>query len=111
MARILRGEIYWAELSPTVGHEQAGKRPVAILSHDIFNERSRIVIAAAITSQEPAAGFPLTLEITTVKLPKRSWVRIGQVRTLSVERLGSRLGRIAPEELDRIVEGLNEIIG
>ena len=110
MARILRGDIYWAELNPTVGHEQGGQRPVVILSHDIFNDRSGIVIAIAVTSQEPRAGFPLALEITTAKLPKRSWARIGQIRTLSVERLGKRLGRIAPEELERIVEGLNEII-
>lgn len=111
MARILRGDIYWAELNPTLGHEEGGQRPVLILSHDVFNDRSGIVIAIAITSQEPRAGFPLTLEITTAKLLKRSWARIGQVRTLSVERLGKRMGRIAPEELARIVEGLNEIIG
>ncbi len=110
MARILRGDIFWAELNPTIGHEQGGQRPVLILSHEVFNDRSGIVIAIAITSQEPRAGFPLTLEITTAKLPKRSWARIGQIRTLSVERLGKRLGRIAPEELERIVEGLNEII-
>lgn len=110
MARVLRGEVYWAELNPTVGHEQGGQRPVVILSHDVFNERSGIVIAIAVTSQEPRAGFPLTLEITTAKLPKRSWARIGQIRTLSIDRLGKRMGRIAAEELDRIVEGLNEII-
>ena len=110
MARILRGDILWAELNPVVGHEQAGQRPVVVLSHDVFNDRSGTVIAAAVSSQEPRAGYPLTLEITTSKLPKRSWVRISQVRTLSVERLGRKLGRIAPEELDRIVEGLNEII-
>lgn len=110
MARILRGDIYWAELNPAIGHEQAGQRPVVILSHDIFNDRSGIVIAVAITSQEPRAGFPLTMEITSAKLPKRSWARIGQIRTLSVERLGKRLARISPEELERIVEGLNEII-
>lgn len=111
MARILRGDIYWAELNPTIGHEQAGERPVIVLSHDVFNDRSGIVIAVAVTSQEPRAGFPLSLEITTAKLPKRSWARIGQVRTLSVERLRRKLGRVAPEEVERIVEGLNEIIG
>jgi mRNA interferase MazF len=110
MARILRGDILWAEFNPVVGHEQAGQRPVVVLSHDVFNDRSGTVIAVAVSSQEPRAGYPLTLEITTSTLPKRSWVKIGQVRTLSVERLGKRLGRIAPEELDRIVEGLNEII-
>jgi mRNA interferase MazF len=110
MARVLRGDILWAELNPVVRHEQAGQRPVVILSHDIFNERSGTVIAVALSSQEPRAGYPLALEITTAKLPKRSWVKISQIRTLSVERLGKKLGRIAPEELDRIVEGLNEIL-
>jgi len=110
MARVLRGDIFWAELNPAVGHEQAGQRPVVVLSHDVFNDRSGIVIAVAITSQEPRAGFPLTLEITTAKLPKRSWARIGQIRTLALERLGKKLGHVAPEELERIVEGLNEII-
>ena len=61
MARILRGDIRWADLNPTRGHEQAGLRPVVILSHDIFNERSGTVIAMAITSQSQRAGFPLTL--------------------------------------------------
>lgn len=110
MARVLRGDILWAELNPVVGHGQAGQRPVVVLSHDIFNERSGTVIAVALSSQEPRAGYPLALEITTAKLPKRSWVKISQIRTLSVERLGKKLGRIAPEELDRIVEGLNEIL-
>lgn len=68
------------------------------------------MIAVAVTSQEPRAGFPLTLEITSAKLPKRSWVHISQIRTLSVERLGKKLGHMVPEELERIVEGLNEII-
>lgn len=110
MARILRGDIVWAELNPTVGREQSGLRPVVILSHDVFNERSGTVIAVAVSSQEPRAGFPLTLELTTAKLPKRSWVKISQIRTLSVDRLGRKLARVAPEEIDRIVEGLNEII-
>jgi mRNA interferase MazF len=110
MARILRGDILWAELDPVVVHEQAGQRPVVVLSHDVFNDRSGTVIAVGISSQEPRAKYPLALGITTVKLPKRSWVKIGQVRTLSAERLGKKLGRIAPEELERIIEGLNEII-
>jgi mRNA interferase MazF len=102
--------VYWAELNPALGHEQAGERPVIVLSHDVFNERSGTVIAIAVSSQEPRAGFPLTHEITTAKLPKRSWARISQIRTLSVERLGRKLGRVAPEELERIIQGLNEII-
>jgi mRNA interferase MazF len=111
VARILRGDIWWADLNPVRGHEQAGIRPVLIISHDIFNQRSGTVIALAITSQSPSAGFPLTLEITSSILPKRSWVKISQIRTLSVERLSNRLGAIAPEELDEIIEGLNEIVG
>lgn len=111
MAKILRGDILWADLNPAKGHEQSGQRPVLVLSHDIFNERSGTVIAVALTSQEPKAGFPLTFELGGKKLPKKSWVKISQIRTLSVERLGSRLGRATPEELSQIVEGLSEIIG
>ena len=111
MARILRGDIRWADLKPVRGHEQAGLRPVLILSQDIFNERSGTVIAVALTSQSQKAGFPLTLELKTAKLPKRSWVKISQIRTLSVERIGKIIGRVSPEELEQVVEGLNEIIG
>lgn len=111
MARILRGEVRWADLNPVRGHEQAGLRPVLILSHDVFNERSGTVIAMALTSQPQRAGFPLTLELQAAKLPKRSWVKISQIRTLSVERIGARLGRTSPEEVSQVVEGLNEIIG
>lgn len=111
MARILRGEIRWANLNPARGREQAGLRPVLVLSHDVFNERSGTVIAVALTSQLQRAGFPLTLELQAAKLPKRSWVKISQIRTLAVERIGARLGRAAPEEVTQVVEGLNEIIG
>ena len=76
MAGVLRGEIRWANLNPGRGSEQAGKRPVLILSQDIFNERSGTVIAVAITGQPQQAGFPLTLELSGSNLPKRSWVKI-----------------------------------
>lgn len=111
MARILRGSIHWADLEPVRGHEQGGQRPVVIVSHDVFNARSGTVIAMAITSQPQAAGFPLTLEVRSAKLPKRSWVKMSQIRTLSVERIGKRIARLSPEELDQVVGGLNEIIG
>ena len=111
MARVLRGDVLWADLDPTRGREQAGQRPVLVISHDIFNERSGTVIAMAITSQPQKAGFPLTVELAKGELPKRSWVKVSQVRTLSRERLGKRIGRISPEELFRVVEGLNEIVG
>jgi len=111
MARILRGEIRWADLSPVRGHEQAGRRPILILSHDVFNERSGTVIAVALTSQEPRAGFPLTLESHAAGLTKRSWIKISQIRTLSVDRISQRIARASEEELARVVDGLNEILG
>ncbi len=111
MARILRGDFRWADLNPVRGHEQAGQRPVLVLSHDIFNERSGTVIAVAMTSQEPRAGFPLTLESRATGLNKRSWVKISEIRTLSADRLGKRLARASEEELARVLDGLNEIIG
>ena len=111
MARILRGDIIWADLNPTIGHEQAGKRPILILSHEVFNKRSGTVIAVAITSQPQRAGFPLTLELQESNLPKHSWVKISQIRTLSVKRLRKKIGTAKPEEINLIIEGLNEIIG
>lgn len=111
MAKILRGEIRWANLNPTIGREQSGERPVLILSQDIFNDRSGTVIAMALTSQEPRAGFPLTHELLSSKLPKQSWVKISQIRTLSTERIGKKIGTIGPDELAHVIEGLNEIVG
>ena len=111
MARILRGDVRWADLNPTRGNEQAGIRPVLILSHDVFNERSGTVIAMAITSQPQRAGFPLTFELETGKLPKKSWVKISQIRTLSVQRIGKKITNLPPEVLDHLIDGLSEIIG
>jgi mRNA interferase MazF len=112
MARVLRGDIRWANLNPTVGAEQSGMRPVIVLSKNIFNERSGTVIAVALTSQPQKAGYPLTLELTKSKnLPKRSWVKISQIRTLSVQRLGDKISSANEEEISQIIEGLNEIIG
>lgn len=111
MARILRGDILRANLDPTLGHEQSGLRPVLVLSQNVFNNRSGTVIAVALTSQQPSAGFPLTLELSDPRLPKKSWVKISQIRTLSVQRLGKKLGKATAEELADIIEGLNEIIG
>jgi mRNA interferase MazF len=111
MARILRGDVVWADLDPARGREQSGHRPVVVISEDVFNASSGTVIALAITSQPQRAGFPLTLELTSAKLPKRSWVKISQIRTLSIERVGKKIGRVRPEDLDRLVEGLNEIVG
>ena len=111
MASILRGEIFWADLNPTKGHEQSGMRPVLILSQKIFNEKSGTVIAIALTSQPQRASFPLTLELTSPRLPKQTWAKISQIRTLSVERIGKKIGCVSDQELRQIIEGLNEIIG
>ena len=110
MAGILRGDILWADLSPVRGHEQAGFRPVLVISHNVFNERSGTVIAMALTSQSQRAGFPLTFELLDKKLPKKSWVKISQIRTLSTVRLSKKITRVSPEIVEQLVEGLNEII-
>jgi len=86
-------------------------RPVLILSQDVFNGRSGTVIAMVLTSQPQRAGFPLTLELTSSALAKQSWVKISQIRTLSAERIGSRIDRVEPEVLADVIDGLNEIVG
>ena len=111
MARILRGDIHWADLNPVIGSEQGGLRPVLILSHNVFNERSGTVIAVAITSQPQRAGYPLTMELVDTELPKKSWVKISQVRILSTKRIGKKISKVSDEELALIIDGLNEIIG
>ena len=111
MARVLRGEIYWADLNPVRRAEQAGLRPVLVISHEAFNVCSGAVIAMAITSRPQRAGFPLTHRLESVRLPKPSWVKISQIRTLSTERLGRRLGVVSPQELGRIADGLFELVG
>ena len=111
MAGILRGDICWADLNPIIGSEQGGFRPVLILSHNIFNDRSGTVIAVAITSQPQRAGFPLTLELSDTKLPKKSWVKISQIRTLSTKRIGKKIASSSAEDIVNIIDGLNEIIG
>ena len=111
MARVLRGDIYWADLNPVKGREQSGLRPVLVLSQDVFNDHSGTVIAVAITSQHPKAGFPLTFELTDSRLPKQSWVKISQIRTLSIERLSGKIGKASPSDIEQVIEGLKELIG
>ncbi len=110
MADVLRGEIYWANLQPVRGHEQGGVRPVVVISHDLFNARSGTVVALAITSQPQRAGFPLTWQVPSGILSRPSWVKISQIRTLSTDRLGARIGRLADDDLGRLVDGLLELI-
>ena len=82
-----------------------------VLSHNIFNDRSGTVIAVALTSQEPRAGFPLALKSHAAGLTKRSWIKMSQIRTLSSDRIGKRIARASHEEIAKVVEGLNEILG
>jgi len=110
VARILRGDIIWAELDPTTGHEQAGRRPVLVLSHDFFNEKSGTMIAIALTSQPQRAGFPLTLPLEDKIAGKLAWIKISQIRTLSTLRLGKKIGRVTENQLKAVIEGLNEIV-
>ena len=70
-----------------------------------------IVIAVALTSAEPRAGFPLTLELAHTSLPKRTWVKISQIRTISTQRLAGRLASCHPAELQQVIQGLDELIG
>ena len=109
MADVLRGDVVWADLEPIRGREQGGRRPVLVLSHDLFNRKSETVIAMAITSRSQRAGFPLTLELPG-SLPKRSWLKISQIRTISTERLGERIARVPDDILSQALEGLRELV-
>ena len=86
-------------------------RPVLVLSHNVFNERSGTVIVAALPSQPQRAGFPLALELSDPKLPKKSWVKMSQVRTLSIKRIRKKIARASEGEMALVIEGLNETIG
>lgn len=111
MARILRGDIYWADLNPVRGQEQAGRRPVLVLSEDVFNQHSGTAIVVAVTSRPQRAGYPLTLELTGTRLPRRSWAKISQIRTISTLRLTGRIGQAQPDEVEQVAEGVKELIG
>ncbi len=111
MAEILRGDIYWAELDAVRGRERGGVRPILVISHEIFNTWSGTVIALAITSQAQRAGFPLTWKIPSGLLPRESWVKISQLRTLSTQRLRDRAARVEDADVDRVIGGLLQLIG
>ena len=110
MARILRGDIVWADLDAARGRAQAGMRPVLILSKGLFNLKSETVIAMAITSKQPRAGFPLVLPMPGGILPKPSWLKISQIRTISVDRLGRKVATVPVHLLSDALEGLLEVI-
>lgn len=93
---VRRGEIYYADLSPVVGSEQGGMRPVLIVQNDVGNKYSPTVIAAAITSQQNKARLPTHIEISakSVGLSKNSVVLLEQIRTLDKRRLKERMGSL-----------------
>ena len=106
---VKRGEIYYADLSPVVGSEQGGVRPVLIIQNDTGNRSSPTVIAAAITSQTGKARLPTHIELPVEEecgLTKDSVVLLEQVRTLDKKRLRERMGRVD----DRIMEKIDTAI-
>ena len=107
--RILRGGIYWAKLDSTVGVEQRGARPVLVVSIDSFNNNSDSAIAFAITSQQPLVKYPLVYQLPENLLPKPSWVKITQIRTLSTKRLGKYLAKIEEADYQKVMAAFNRI--
>lgn len=93
---VKRGEIYYADLSPVVGSEQGGMRPVLIIQNDVGNKYSPTVIAAAITSQIGKARLPTHIELSasSVGLNRDSVILLEQIRTLDKSRLKERMGRL-----------------
>lgn len=101
-----RGAILWAGLDPTVGHEQAGRRPVLIVSRTRFNEASSTAIAFPLTSQPQRLGYPFTAQVPGGILDKPSWVKLTQVRTIDVRRLGAELGHVPDAFVRHCLMGL-----
>ena len=108
MRKVLRGEIYYADLSPVVGSEQGGMRPVLIVQNDVGNRHSPTVIAAAITSQKDKSKLPTHISINADRcgLAKDSIVLLEQVRTLDKQRLKERMGNLPEDDMDRINKAL-----
>jgi mRNA interferase MazF len=100
-----RGTIVRADLDPVVGHEQGGRRPFLVVSREHFNLHSGTVIGFAITSQR-AAPFPFSLPVPEGLLPRPSWVKISQVRTLSDRRLGNVVGQTESAFVENCLAGL-----
>ena len=100
--RIKRGEIYYADLSPAVGSEQGGIRPVLILQNDTGNRHSPTTIVAAITSREKKAALPTHVDITAAGLKTKSTVLLEQIRTIDKNRLAEYVGRLDKETMGKI---------
>ena len=110
---IRRGDIYYADLSPVVGSEQGGIRPVLIVQNDVGNRFSPTVIAAAITSQKSKANLPthIMLDSTTTGLSRDSIVLLEQVRTIDKHRLKERMGRLDNGSMNKVDEALSISFG
>ena len=101
---VKRGEIYYADLSPVVGSEQGGVRPVLIVQNDTGNRHSPTVIAAAITSQTGKAKLPTHIELSAAccGLPKDSLILLEQIRTLDKRRLRERMGKVDSAVMEKV---------
>lgn len=110
---IKRGDIYYADLSPVIGSEQGGVRPVLIVQNDIGNKYSPTVIAAAITSQINKAKLPTHIEISALEygLLKDSVILLEQIRTIDKKRLREKIGRLDDELMDKVNEALSISFG
>ena len=108
-----RGDIYYADLSPVVGSEQGGVRPVLIVQNDVGNKFSPSVIAAAITSQRDKANLPTHIEVDTGSsgLMKDSVVLLEQVRTIDKHRLKEKMGKLDENSMNRVNEALSISFG
>ncbi len=108
-----RGDIYYADLSPVVGSEQGGIRPVVIIQNDVGNRYSPTVIAAAITSQTGKAKLPthISLQADTCGLSKDSVVLLEQIRTLDKRRLKEHMGEVDSPSMQRINQALSVSFG
>lgn len=105
---VKRGELYYADLSPVVGSEQGGVRPVLIVQNDIGNKYSPTIIAAAITSKQTKAKLPTHIELTAGKygLPVDSVILLEQIRTLDKKRLKEKIGELSLDEMNKVNDGL-----
>lgn len=105
---VRRGEIYYADLSPVVGSEQGGMRPVLIVQNDVGNRYSPTVIAAAITSQQNKAKLPTHIEISAkaVGLSRNSVVLLEQIRTLDKRRLKEKMGTLDTQLMQRVDDAI-----
>ena len=107
MKEIKRGQIWYADLSPVVGSEQGGYRPILIIQNDIGNRHSPTVIGAVITSRKTKADLPTHIWLNAeCGLPKESMVECEQVRTLDKKRLKSFMGQVSKEVMQEIDKGL-----